>query len=797
MIVLDLPSYSDVRSGNYLSGADGVAFDRLISMAGISRSAMIITSVFPQATPSGSINWLYNPDGTMRTGTPLMGHMIRLAGEIEEYDPHVIVAMGPCAFNMLTGKGKWDKKRTDGEVNGFKGLTDWRGSIVEGYGVGCDRKVIPMLPIEAIQSQWKLHVIWVNDMIRVIEQAAFPEIRRHPRRLIIDPPTDELEVLIERMLADPTPISFDIEHYHGKLLCIGYCNSEEYALTISNRSSNHHDYHRRILESGHALAAHNAMFDCGVLEWCDNITTFQHLTYDTILAAHAANIELPKDLGMLCSIYTEEPCYWDKSDWKGLDSGKWSFDDMLIYNCKDAFVTHLIREEQLKHDLIDPKVLATFNFELSLLTPLWDISKFGVKWSFEQVAVVRAEAEAQLAIAQQALDMMFPVFDGLNVASAPQVSKLLYDMLGVPEGLGVLGPSTRSTNDIVLARIATNDAYRSTPIANVISLIRSARKQRSMISKFCGDGREVDGISIDDDGRFRSTYVPSATDTGRLSAKKFFPTGKGANAQNQHRAKPVRKCFIPDEGHVLAYNDLERAESLVVAKITGDRLMLEHHAPGKNAHRLLGAILYDRDPLELDDDQYYLSKQTRHAGNYMQGWKTFMNNVNKKAEETGIYMRESEARRLINLYREMHTGLAKWWKATEYQVKQTRTLTNLFGRTRTFYGRIEAELPAAVAYVPQSTVGDCMNYGILNLWNAGIMPNKIQGLMQIHDALVYQFPYTDDEQMMQLLREVRRHMLITIRNPLDGEDFIINTMPAISHVSWGDCKELSAAQLGL
>ena len=811
MIVLDQVSYQDIREGTFLSGANGNAFEQLLSRVGLSRANVLITAVCNQALPNGSINWLFDAKGIVRDQFTYTGHFIRLMGQIEEYNPNVIVAMGPYALKLLTGKGHWQKRKEDGEVIGWTGMTDWRGSILDGVGIAKDRKVVAVQPIDAITAQWKLHVYWCADMLRVLEQSQFPEVRRHPRKLHIDPPDDVVESLVQEMLERDDPIAFDIEFYHGRLLCIGFCNSEAWSLTLSNTGPERVALYRRILESGHALCAQNAMFDCGVLEWNEGIVTLNHLAFDTLLASHAAYIELPKDLGTLCSIYTEEPCYWDKTDWSGLGSS-WTFAEMLEYNCKDAWVTHCIRVGQLRDDLTNPAVSATFSFEMSLLEPLWDISRRGVAWSVAQVERVREDAQTGLAETQFMLDTLYPEFEGgLNVSSSKQVGVVLYDRLGVNPDFGQSFDKKskqnkyRLTNDLVLASIATAPIYvNRKDITATVSLIRKARKHRGMISKFCGDGTEESGITVDDDGRFRSTYVPSGTETGRLSAKQFFPTGRGANAQNQPRDKEVRRCFVPDPGYVIAYNDLERAESFVVAKITGDRVMLDHHLPGKNAHRLLGATLFDKAPEELNDDEYYLSKKTRHAGNYMQGHITFMNNVNKEADKTGVILDTKTAKRLIGTYREMHVGLGRWWDAVKYKLKQDRTLHNLYGRPRVFYGRIDAELPKAVAFAPQSTVGDCMNYGILNLWNAGVAKpvdkgglGKIEMLMQIHDALVYQFRYTTDDEMYALLREVRQHMLIPTTNPRDGEVFTINTMPAISHVSWGDCKELKAHELGV
>jgi hypothetical protein len=140
-----------------------------------------------------------------------------------------------------------------------------------------------------------------------------------------------------------------------------------------------------------------------------------------------------------------------------------------------------------------------------------------------------------------------------------------------------------------------------------IKMVRAARERRDLISKFC----EID---LDSDGRMRCHYDPAKTDTSRLSSRKFYPTGNGANLQNVPRDTRVRAVFVPDRGYVFGYADLKSAESLVVAHITGDPEMLRLHSPeymdGKrDGHKYVASFLLGKPIDQITKDDRYLGKR--------------------------------------------------------------------------------------------------------------------------------------------------------------------------------------------
>jgi DNA polymerase I-like protein with 3'-5' exonuclease and polymerase domains len=268
------------------------------------------------------------------------------------------------------------------------------------------------------------------------------------------------------------------------------------------------------------------------------------------------------------------------------------------------------------------------------------------------------------------------------------------------------------------------------------------------------------------------------------------------------RAPMPRRVFI--------YADLERAESLVVAHLTQDPEMLRVHGPDMDAHKELAKVLYSLDHVdEVDEDQRYMGKQTRHAGNYMEGPRVFMTNVNKLAAKTGVAIDFTTAKKFIGVYRELHPFLERWWADTEAELWRSRTLYNMVGpngkgRKRIFHGHIKTLLPVAVAYRPQSTVGDTLNVGLLNLegipseymlhldlwgqykeWSDELKGYGYEALMQIHDAVGMQVYEKDLERAAWL---IERLMTVPLTVPKTLETFVIPVEVAVGP-NWGNVKK--------
>jgi DNA polymerase I-like protein with 3'-5' exonuclease and polymerase domains len=92
-------------------------------------------------------------------------------------------------------------------------------------------------------------------------------------------------------------------------------------------------------------------------------------------------------------------------------------------------------------------------------------------------------------------------------------------------------------------------------------------------------------------------------------------------------------------------------------------------------------------------------------------------------------------------------NIRKWqmWVAREIQTK--RKLVTPMGRVRNFWDnpREDASIRAAIAYVPQSTVGDLTSRGLLDIWTN---EKDVQILNNIHDAAFGQIPIGREQELL-------------------------------------------------
>lgn len=782
MVVGEAPGRNEEVARRPFVGAAGELLRRTMLSAGIDESQVYFANLSKYRPPDNELKAWYDRKSGIPNNPKLLEGLLELKEEIASVNPTVIIALGNYPLKELTRKTRWSR------TNGASGIGDWRGSIIEGVGaIASGRKVVAANHPAAVLRKYSLLPTLTLDLIRAREQSAFPDIRRPQKRIVLDPQGDEREMVRRRLLDHGSYITFDIEMVGSNLLCVGFTSDKDESYVIRTKTGSDIRFVKDLLESGKPLCAQNAMFDVSMLEYWMSMRIMQNIKHDTMLASHAAYIELPKDLGYLCSIYTEQPCYWTNVDWKGLkkkldvgDTSAVDSIDFLTYNAIDAWVTHDVMEQQQKDELLDKNVKATFDFEMSLLTPLWKMARKGIMVDSARMRAI--EESCRVAIKEKGGRLEAIAGHPINIGSNAQVTKFLYSELALPPKRFTKADKP-SADDFALADLDLTLPEGEKKEA--VNLIRGIRKNTSLISKFTT-------IEYDKDGRMRCHYNPGGTTTGRLSSKKFFPTGTGANLQNIPRDKEVRKVFVPDKGKVFFYNDLERAESLVVAKLTGDPTMLAHHAPGTDAHRALASLLFNKPEEEITEEERYMGKQTRHAGNYMEGPLVFMRNVNKIAASTGVSINAKQAKYFIGMYRELHPYLTRWWTATGNEVRIKRILHNLapHRRPRYFYDRVDQCLPTAIAYRPQSTVGDVLNIGLLAADTDPLLQELgVELLIQVHDAIGGQVPEANVQAAMARMAEL---MNIPIEVPSTGEIFTIPVEITIGP-SWGECKKIKVA----
>jgi DNA polymerase I-like protein with 3'-5' exonuclease and polymerase domains len=234
-----------------------------------------------------------------------------------------------------------------------------------------------------------------------------------------------------------------------------------------------------------------------------------------------------------------------------------------------------------------------------------------------------------------------------------------------------------------------------------------------------------------------------------------------AQPPSQHKLPNIRRLFVPDLGYIIGDADLDRADLQVVVWEADDAEMKQMLHEGVDLHAENAKVLH------CTRQQ---AKSWVHGTNYGGSARTM-------AMAAGVTTAQSEA--MQRRWFSAHPGIKKWHERTAGQLQASRCVRNAFGFRRTYFDRIEGILPEALAWIPQSTVANVINKGLLNIYRN--LP-YVQLLLQVHDSLVFQWPASLDPAIRP---QIRQNLLIEVPYP---DPLIIPVGLKLSPTSWGDCQ---------
>jgi DNA polymerase-1 len=304
---------------------------------------------------------------------------------------------------------------------------------------------------------------------------------------------------------------------------------------------------------------------------------------------------------------------------------------------------------------------------------------------------------------------------GVNPRSPKQVGQLLY------EDLKLLVQRHRDTKKVSTDEDALRHLMKYHPhqILQVLLNYRSAHKDRSTY----GD------VVFDWDGKLRTKYSLTVTDTGRLSSRKTdFDTGFDI----QNIPTWFRRVVVPSPGKVFVEADLRQAESRIVAWLAEDEEAMEIYNSGKNIHRWNAAKMFNMKYEDVEEknepgEPYYKAKKTQHAFNYRLG-------AIHAADIIGCTVAEAKLIKARN--EKAFPKVVEWQKTIEEESHTNRLLITPLGRRRLFLGRQGDDLVRKmIAFVPQSTCVDYLNRGMLRV-DRTLENRDAEILAQTHDGFL-------------------------------------------------------------
>jgi len=444
-----------------------------------------------------------------------------------------------------------------------------------------------------------------------------------------------------------------------------------------------------------------------------------------------------------------------------------------IYNGMDCCVTAEVLDVLLPQ--LDNHTAATYNFSRDLQGPVLEMRVRGVLIDEARRVDVIEEYYELLDRLEGQLEKIVGVGCGMydfNWRSNKHLHELFYGILDLPP---VHRGGSPSVNRDALERLS--QYFSATQIVNHLLVMRDLQKKIGVLR-----------TEIDSDGRMRTSYNIAGTNTGRLSSS-FSEFGTGTNLQNIEES--LRSVFVADPGYKLAYLDAQQGESRVVGALEwnlGDGRYLDA-CEGGDLHTTVAKLIWPRDvpwtgnprkdrklaerPYYRHYDRRFMCKKIGHGTNYGGKPRTLANQA-----KIDIGLIEEFQPKYFAAFPAHHL----WHADVDRRLREDGYIINLTGRKRYFFGRRndDTTLREAIAYDPQGSLADILNRGMLNVWRR----RDCQLLMQIHDAILIQYPEAEEDRVIPKVVEALRTPISLDR----GRDFVIPYEVATGW-NWGKFDE--------
>jgi uracil-DNA glycosylase family 4 len=766
-------------------GPAGQAQDNCMLMAGIDRHDCYLTNVIKDLDAPLSHYINLDSRGKYTISEEGWAYINELKEELSALkNLNAIIAYGNVALIALTNR---------------VGITKWRGSIIESTLIP-RLKVIPTFhPATFIPPKFNFlnKPLICFDLKRAKYESGFPELRREERNVKIRPTYQEAVAELKYAYykgLHGSIIDIDIEVINEELDCIAIASSPNESISIPFRGpqgdyfSIEQEYEIMLLisaiiqEEKISIRGANFIFDCQFLFHKYGIVPRGEI-HCTQIAQKITFPDFRAGLDFVTTMHTDIPYYKE-------DGKKWmkiggSWDTWWTYNGMDALSTAAAHPNQL-NDLESQDNLETYNRQRKLIKPLICMSEKGISIDVEEMMKERDSISKSIEEKTEELNTI--VGFEINHNSPKQLMEYFYNKLHLKpyKKRNTKGQWVETADEDAMKRLARK-GYKE---ARIILDLRRANKR---LSTYLNIGK------IDTDGRYRSSYKPVGTETGRISSGETI-FGTGGNQQNWPHS--LLRFFLFDEGYIGYSFDLSQIENRIVAYVGGIISMIEAFETGKDLHRLTASMIFGKPYDEISDEdgsctlgdglqsERFWGKKGNHAINYDFGYKSFA----LKYEIT-----EKEAEHIINAIHRAYPEIRQNYHALiQNMLKENRTVVNLFGRKRLFMGPVVPNSPKSplaaciatyregYAQLPQSTTADKINeQGVEYIYYNQEEFSPIELLTQVHDSVVFQIPLSIPwKQQADMLIKIKK----SLESPIYWRDIKIPT-PADLSIGFNMCKE--------
>ena len=416
-LILDFPPKDAHYKGDLLSGRAGYTLHNLLNNAGIPINRCFITYCHEVTDNKGLIN----------TKGAFSEQGLRIKEEVlerfKDVKCNIIVPLGAFSCAVFTG---------DHRIKFNRGSLSWNAEI--------KRKILPTFSPGSIMFQAPERLMSSMDLKKVLVNSETPDYKEPKHTFHINPTTTEVDNFLDYCREAKTTVSIDIETLNGFVFCIGFAVDTDTAMCVNfdNRTIEEEvllwQMCARFLEDETIpKLGQNLIFDIWFL-------AYRHRCYvkgyidDTMVAHHIIYPDLPKGLGTLTTLHTDEPYYKEEGGyWKGGIGDRTSF---LNYNCKDV-ITTLKVWEKIKQYIEKPSLFYDiYRTTIDMYPALTFVMSRGLSIDHKELENVKENVITELKDLDASLQGVVQEESGdplltLNYNSPKQCLNYYYTVLGI------------------------------------------------------------------------------------------------------------------------------------------------------------------------------------------------------------------------------------------------------------------------------------------------------------------------------------------------------------------------------
>ncbi len=371
--------------------------------------------------------------------------------------------------------------------------------------------------------------------------------------------------------------------------------------------------------------------------------------------------------------------------------------------------------------------------ELPLVAVLAAMERIGIKLDAKRLAEVGAGFGERIDTLEKEIFELAE--EEFTIGSPQQVGRILFEKLGLTKKRR--GKTGFSTDARVLAQI--RDEHE------IVEKIESWRELTKLKNTYLDSLPELIDPGT---GRVHTTFNQTATTTGRLSST-------NPNLQNipirTEIGRPVRACFVAEEGWQLLSADYSQVELRVLAHVADEEVLKEVFREGEDVHAATAAEVFEIERDEVGVGQRSKAKMVNFGIVY--GLTGF-----GLSDRLNIPRKEGEE--FVSRYLERFPAVRAFREQVIERAQEEGFVTTLMGRRRAIpelrsgnpnTRRLGERL--AVNTVIQGTAADIIKVAMVScqraLREAG---GETRLVLQIHDELLFEGPPGEMEAATELVR---------------------------------------------